>query len=309
MDTIPIISLAQPEDAVAVQLRAACEAHGFLYVTDHGVPDALIADTFAWAARFFALPIERKRAVSLANNRGWEGVGAQKLDAKAKSDQKESYYCGLDYPPDHPNAVARLNGYTSNLWPDGMPGFREAMQGYRDAMVALAERMMRHLALSLDLPPDYFDATMREPSVTLRLLRYPPRAPDAAADEFGAGAHTDWGAITLLAQDELGGLEVQGADGRWIAARPVAGSFVVNLGDMIPRWTNGRYRSNPHRVVNANASGRDRHSIPLFYSPNYHARIEAVPGTVALGETPRYSPCTAGEHLTEMYRRTYGFAA
>jgi isopenicillin N synthase-like dioxygenase len=145
--------------------------------------------------------------------------------------------------------------------------------------------------------------------VTLRLCRYPPQPEDAGADVFGAGAHTDWGAITILAQDDLGGLEVQAADVSWMPARPIPGTFIVNLGDMIPRWTNGRYRSNPHRVINANATGRDRYSIPFFYSPNYHARIEALPGTVPPGEAPRFAPCTAGEHLAEMYRRTYGLAA
>lgn len=309
MDTIPIISLGGPDDAVAGQLRAAATAHGFMYVADHGVPEALIADTFAWAARFFDLPLAAKEVLRLKNNRGWEGIGTQTLDQRSRPDQKESFYAGIDYAPDHPNVVAGLNGYAPNLWPPGLPGYREAMESYRDAVIALAERMMRHLARSLDLSPDYFDAAMREPAATLRILRYPPRPADAPPDEFGAGAHTDWGAITLLAQDALGGLEVQGADGRWIAARPVPGTFVVNLGDMIPRWTNGLYRSNPHRVINADASGRPRYSIPLFYSPNYHARIEAVPGTVAPGEAPRHAPCTSGEHLAEMYRRSYGLAA
>ncbi len=311
MDAIPVISLAQPEERVAAGLRAAAEAHGFLYVVDHGVPEALVADTFAWAARFFALPLAAKQAVSLFNSkakRGWEAIGAQQLDAAAKPDQKESFYAGIEYPPDHPNVVARLNNYGANQWPEGLPGFAEAMEAYRAAVTALGERMMRYLALSLDLPRDFFDPTMHEPMVTLRILRYPPRAAAAGADEFGAGAHTDWGAVTLLAQDEIGGLEVQGADGAWIAARPIPGSFIVNLGDMIPRWTNGRYRSNPHRVINA-ASARDRYSIPLFWSPNFHTRVEAVPGTVAPGEAPRFSPCTAGEHLTEMYRRSYGLAA
>lgn len=309
---IPIISLAAPEADVAAALRAACEAHGFFYVVDHGVPAPLLAGQFEWAARFFALPEEVKQEISLfrsTGRRGWEGVGAQKLDAEAQPDRKESFYCGVHYGPEHPNVKAGLNGYGANQWPRGLPGFQAQMEAYIAACTQLAERLMRDLARSLDLPPDYFDATMTEPMVTLRLCRYPPHPEGAGKDVFGAGAHTDWGAITILAQDELGGLEVQAADGSWMAATPIPGSFVVNLGDMIPRWTNGRYRSNIHRVINANASGRDRYSIPFFYSPNYHARIEAVPGTVAPGEAPRFAPCTAGEHLAEMYRKTYGLAA
>jgi isopenicillin N synthase-like dioxygenase len=309
---IPVISLAAPEAEVARQVREACTAHGFLYVRDHGVPATLVEEQFAWAARFFALPEERKEAIHLFKSkarRGWEGLGAQTLDAGAQPDRKESFYSGIEYGPEHPNVRAGLNGYGANLWPEGLPGFREQTEAYTAAVMRLAERLMRDLARSLDLPAGYFDGTMAEPMVTLRLCRYPPQPADAGADVFGAGAHTDWGAVTILAQDDLGGLEVQAADGSWIPARPIPGTFIVNLGDMIPRWTNGRYRSNMHRVINANPTGRDRYSIPFFYSPNYHARVEAVPGTVPPGEAPRFAPCTAGEHLAEMYRKTYGLAA
>lgn len=308
---IPIISLARDDAAVAADIRAACMAHGFFYVADHGVPEDLVAAQFAWAARFFALPEAEKAALDLRNSparRGWEGIGAQTLDLSAQPDRKESFYCGPDYPDDHPYIRAGLTNYGGNQWP-ALPGFREQMTAYMAATTALAERLMRALALSLSLPPDYFDRTMADPMLTLRMIRYPPHPADAAADVFGAGAHTDWGAITILAQDDLGGLEVQAADGSWMPATPIPGTFVVNLGDMIPRWTNGLYRSNMHRVINANPSGRDRYSIPLFYSPNYHARIEAVPGSVPPGEAPRFAPCTAGEHLSEMYRKTYGLAA
>ena len=308
---IPVISLARDDAAVAADIRAACMAHGFFYVADHGVPEDLVAAQFAWAARFFALPEAEKAALDLRNSparRGWEGIGAQTLDLSAQPDRKESFYCGPDYPDDHPYIRAGLTNYGGNQWP-ALPGFREQMTAYMAATTALAERLMRDLARSLSLPPDVFDRTMADPMLTLRLVRYPPHPPDAAADVFGAGAHTDWGAITILAQDDLGGLEVQAADGSWMPATPIPGTFVVNLGDMIPRWTNGLYRSNLHRVINANPSGRDRYSIPLFYSPNFYARIEALPGTVPPGQAPRFAPCTAGEHLAEMYRKTYGLAA
>jgi isopenicillin N synthase-like dioxygenase len=308
---IPVISLAQDEATIAADIRAACTAHGFFYVADHGVPEDLVAAQFDWAARFFALPEAEKAALDLHNSparRGWEGLGAQTLDLAAQPDRKESFYCGPDYPDDHPYIRAGLTNYGGNQWP-ALPGFREQMTAYMAATMALAERLMRDLARSLSLPPDTFDRTMADPMLTLRLIRYPPHPADAGADVFGAGAHTDWGAITILAQDDLGGLEVQAADGSWIPATPIPGTFIVNLGDMIPRWTNGLYRSNLHRVINANPSGRDRDSIPLFYSPNYYARIEALPGTVPPGEAPRFAPCTAGEHLSEMYRKTYGLAA
>jgi len=309
---IPIIALDAPTAEVTAALRAAWLAHGFCYVVNHGVPAALVADQFDWAARFFALPRAEKAAISLFHSparRGWEDLGAQTLDAESQPDRKESFYSGVDYPPEHPNVRAGLNGYGANQWPAALPGFAAQMERYTTACTTLAERLMRCMALSLDLDAQFFDASLREPMITLRLLRYPPQPAGAGDDVFGAGAHTDWGAVTILAQDAIGGLEVQTAAGAWVAAPPVPASFVVNLGDMIPRWTNGRYRSTPHRVINANASGRDRYSVPFFFSPNYHARIEAVPGSVPAGEAPRFAPCTAGEHLEDMYRRTYGIAA
>jgi isopenicillin N synthase-like dioxygenase len=306
---IPVISLAGDEATIARQVREACTTMGFFYVVDHGIPAAQVQGIFEGAARFFALPPTVKQAIGLHGNRGWEGIGAQTLDAGAKPDQKESFYSGIEHGPDHPYVKAGYHGYGRNFWPEGLPGFAEQMTAYTEAQVALCETLMRHLARSLDLRPDYFDASMGHPLATLRLCRYPPHPADATADTFGAGAHTDWGAITVLAQDSLGGLQVQAPDGGWIDATPLDGSFVVNLGDMIPRWTNGHYRSNLHRVINANPTQRDRYSIPFFYSPDYLARIEAVPGTVAPGEQPRHAACTAGEHLAEMYRKTYGLAA
>lgn len=309
---IPVISLAQSPDAVAAAIKAAGEAHGFFYAVDHGVPAALVEGQYAWAAKLFALPREEKLAISMFNSptrRGYESIGDQTLDLAAKPDQKESFYCGVPYAPDHPYVKAGIAFYGDNQWPASLPGMAAHTARYIDAMQKLAERLMRDMARSLGLAPDWFDRTMADPMVTLRLLRYPPHPADAPADLFGAGAHTDWGSITILAQDDLGGLQVQAADGSWIDAAPVKGSFVVNFGDMIPRWTNGRYRSNPHRVVNANASGRDRYSIPFFYSPNYDARIEPVPGSVAPGQAPAFDACTAGEHMAEMYRKTYAKAA
>jgi isopenicillin N synthase-like dioxygenase len=168
---------------------------------------------------------------------------------------------------------------------------------------------MQLLAMSLELPETYFDETTESPMVTLRMIRYPAHPEGADDRTFGAGAHTDWGAITILAQDSHGGLEVQMPDGRWVPATPMEGCFVVNLGDMIPRWTNGLFHSNPHRVRNVHSSGQPRYSIPFFYEPDYFARIEPVPGTVAEGEAPRFTSCTAGEHLREMYLKTYGMSA
>jgi isopenicillin N synthase-like dioxygenase len=294
---------------VAQQMRAAAVASGFFYVTGHGVPALLVQRQFSAAQMLFDLPDAAKRAVSLhlsPTMRGYEGVGDQQLDATARPDLKESFYSGIEYPPTHPYVLKGHHSYGSNQWPQELPALPAQCEAYTAAMLALCQRLMQLMAFSLDLPENHFDHTHANPMVTLRMLRYPPQPEGADAQTFGAGAHTDWGAITVLAQDHHGGLEVRMPDGRWAPAPPLAGSFVVNLGDMVPRWTNGRYHSNPHRVRNVHSGGHARHSIPFFYSPDYEARVEPVPTCVSAENPPRYEACTVGEHLREMYARTYG---
>ncbi len=319
MDPIPVIDLAGalgpggPRSAeVASQLRQSAMSSGFFYVRHHGVAAELIARQFALARRLMALPAATRAALSLHRSpsmRGFDGIGAQTLDAGMRPDLKEGFYCGMAYPDDHPYVRAGYQTYGHNQWPAEVPEAAGQCEAYIQALLVVARRLMQLLARSLGLPETYFDAASTHPMITLRMLRYPPHPADGDAKTFGAGSHTDWGALTLLAQDDFGGLEVQMPDGRWIPATPVPETFVVNLGDMIPRWTNGLYHSNPHRVRNTCSGGAARYSIPFFYEPDYLARIEPVPGTVAPGEAPRFESCTAGEHLKEMYRRSYGLAA
>lgn len=294
---------------VAAQLREAATQSGFFYVTRHGIDPAMVERQFALAREVFELPARRKDALSIRHSpimRGFERIGEQTLDAAMKPDLKESFYCGMDWPADHPYVRAGYQTYGPSQWPAELPHLKPACLAYIDALNALSLRIMQLMALSLKLPEHYFDEACQDPMVTLRMVRYPAHPADADERTFGAGAHTDWGAVTVLAQDDHGGLEVQMPDGSWVDAPPIAGSFVVNLGDMIPRWTNDLYHSNPHRVRNRFSGGQARYSIPFFYEPAYTARIVAVPGTVPAGEQPRHAPCTAGEHLVEMYNQTYG---
>ena len=176
--------------------------------------------------------------------------------------------------------------------------FREEVTAYFETMSGLGLLLSQLIARSLSLAPNHFDAAFERHRARLRLLCYPPHPSTAAEQQFGAGAHTDWGWITLLAQDDCGGLEVRTDTGTWIRAEPVAGTFVVNCGDLVARWTNDRYHSNMHRVVN-NRSGRNRYSVAFFYEPAYTTRVECLATCVDPGETPRYAPCSSGEHVEE----------
>jgi isopenicillin N synthase-like dioxygenase len=312
---IPVIDLSNAlasgspgSSDVAQQLRAAAMATGFFYIQNHGISADLLSRQFDLARELMALPLATREALSARHSktmRGFLAMGTQTLDQAALPDLNECFYCGMDYPADHPYVLAAYQTYGGNQWPAETPHAAAQCEAYIQALLSLSRRLMQLLALSLDLPEDYFDATSESPMVTLRMLRYPAHPQQADERTFGAGAHTDWGALTLLAQDGHGGLEVALPDGRWVAAPPVPGTFIVNLGDMMPRWTNGRYRSSMHRVRNTLSSGAPRYSIPFFYEPDYLARIEPVPGTLKPGDKPLFEPCTAGEHLTQMYRKTY----
>lgn len=315
--TLPVVdvsglSSSNVEDrrSVGRSLREACLDKGFFYCAGHGIPAGLIDAVFEETKRFFDLPIEAKERVDKANsfcNRGYEPLGGQTLQAGAKPDRKEGFYIGLELPEDDPRVAARKFNHGPNQWPQDLPGFRPTMRAYHSAMLDLADRLMRGLALSLDLDEDHFAGFGRDPLAILRLLHYPPQAPKAATDELGAGAHTDFGGLTLLLQDEVGGLQVFDNKGQdWIAATPIPGTFVINLGDMIARWTNDRYRSTLHRVVNA--SGRERYTVPFFFTGNPDYEVSCIPTCLAAGERPKYAPIKVEDHLQAMYRKTYAAA-
>jgi isopenicillin N synthase-like dioxygenase len=311
LPVIDIGGLSSPEltdrKAVAAKLRAACLYNGFFYISNHGIDEALVGNVFAEAAAFFALPAEAKAEVDKSRssaNRGYEPLQGQTLESGAPPDLKEGYYIGPEHAPDDARVLAGLFNHGPNQWPASRPRFRPVMQAYLDVMMALAARMMGGIALSLDLPEDYFAGYCRDAMGTVRLLHYPPQSPHGNPAQKGAGAHTDFGGLTLLCQGEIGGLQVwDQASGGWIHADPVPGTYVVNLGDMIARWTNDRYRSTLHRVVNT--SGKERYSVPFFYTGNYAHEVECISTCLGAGEQPKYPPVTVEEHMRAMYKRTY----
>jgi isopenicillin N synthase-like dioxygenase len=275
-DSIPVIDLEpsftggmEGEARVAWEIHKAARECGFFYVKNHGVPQAVVDGAFAAMRSFFEKPLDYKLSVLRDNwpvPRGYEPLFYQQLDAGTPRDVKESFYVARELGPDHPDVKAKLPNHGPNQWPPNLPGFRDRVEAYYHPMLDLGRHLMRMLAVSLSMERDFFDAAYIEPAGTLRLLRYPPHPEDALPNQLGSGAHTDFGSITLLAQDDCGGLEVENAAGEWLRADPIPGTFVINLGDMIQRWTNDLYHSNMHRVLN-NRSGRDRYSMALFFNP------------------------------------------
>ena len=284
-------------DGFVRDLGAAARGPGFFVLAHHDIADDLVADTFAMADRFFALPADAKDAVAIRHsdsNRGYVGHGTEALDeASGARDRKEAFNVGLELSPDDPRLDQPFRG--ANQWPE-LTGFRETMLRYFAAAHAQGVALHRAVALDLGLDADHFDDAFDAPMATLRLLNYP--AGDAASS-IGAGAHTDYGSLTLLVTDGVGGLQVRprGSD-EWIDAPKVDGALIVNIGDCLMRWTNDVYVSTPHRVVAPPAA---RRSIAFFLDPNPDARIEALPGT----GVPRYEPIAASDYLASRLAATY----
>lgn len=302
-DTLPIIDLASSPESdqasstrIAAEISAACRDVGFFYAVNHGVEARLIAEAFAQSRSFFALPVADKQRLAIetiGGNRGYSGLLHEALDPARGPDMKEAFNVGLELAPDDPELIARKPFRSHNAWPD-LPGFRETLLAYYDACASLGARLHRAFALDLGLKPDFFTDKFDRPMATLRLLHYP--APSRGSDpQTGAGEHTDYGNLTLLATDDVGGLEVRTRAGQWIEAPALPGAFVVNIGDCLMRWTNDVYVSTPHRVVNRSAS--ERYSIAFFFDPNPDALVETIPSCVHAGEHTRYPPILAADYL------------
>lgn len=301
--TIPLIDIAPLVEGDAVGLRAvaaeigrACRDVGFFYIVNHGVEPALLEDAFAQSRAFFALPLADKRALAIetvGGNRGYSGLLHEALDPTRGADLKEAFNVGLDLRADDPEIMAGAPFRSLNAWPRE-PGFRQAILAYFDACLTLGAHLHEAFALDLGLRADFFVDKFTRPMATLRLLHYPP-AGEASGAAIGAGEHTDYGNLTLLATDGVGGLEMRTRAGEWIAAPVIPGAFIVNIGDCLMRWTNDIYVSTPHRVVNR--GGRERYSIAFFLDPDPEALVVAIPGCVAAGQSPRYAPIRAADHL------------
>jgi isopenicillin N synthase-like dioxygenase len=290
---------------VARQIEAACRASGFFYVTGHGVSDSVLAALDAASRTFFALPEATKMQIAMARGgRAWRGffpLGGELTSGRP--DGKEGIYFGTELSPEHPRVRDGWPLHGPNLWPAAVPELRPAVETYMAATMRAAHHLLEGVALSLGLQADYFEAHYTaEPTVLFRIFHYPPTPPATDGQEnWGVGEHSDYGLLTLLAQDAHGGLQVK-TPGGWIAAPPLPGTLVCNIGDMLDRLTGGWYVSTPHRV--RNDSGRERLSFPLFFDPDFAAEMVPLPPEAAKGKgtaAPRWD----GADL-QAFTGTYG---
>ncbi len=309
-DRIPVLDVGPylagvrgAREELAEALARTCIDTGFLVITNHGVDQTLIDDCFLAAAEFFDLGEEQKLPLKVGTlNIGYLPYGAQiirtsKIHVNTKPNLSESFYIVTDKAAEDPEIASGNPLYGLNKWPPQLPSFRLRTMAYFEAMRPLGYAMVSLVATSLGLAADYFDADFREPTITLRLIRYPSHD-QADENQFGFAPHIDTSFLTLLAQSALPGLEVLTNEGAWIRPPSIPGTFVVNTGEMLSRYSNDRYKPTPHRVVNANAALR--HAIPFFYGPSPEAMIRPVPTCVSDTEPARYEPLLYADHRRQL---------
>ena len=284
--SLPVIDIAplfaggeREQDRVARKLAAACESKGFFYVSGHTVPAETVERLTIEAQAFFALPPAEKRAIAMADKgvaawRGWFPLGGELTSGVP--DDKEGLYFGEDLPVTDPRVRSQWPMHGANLWPEGRPGLRRAVEEYMAAAEHTAAALVAALGRALGVSRDVLtDTYLARPTKLFRIFHYPPTAHGG----WGVGEHTDYGLLTLLTQDDAGGLEVRTPEG-WETAWPIAGAIVCNVGDMLERITGGRFIAAPHRVFNA--SGRERLSFPFFYDPDFTAPMRGLPGVASV---------------------------
>jgi isopenicillin N synthase-like dioxygenase len=317
-ETIPVLDLAplRRGDPGATQelgaaLRDAFENVGFYFIVNHGVPQSLIDATFDAARRFHNMDLERKLALRMnKNNVGYlpfkgSVTRHSQLNANNMPNLVEAFFTKRELPPGHPDRDSGLPFRGPNFWPDDLPGFKETVLSYNDAMEGLGLSLLPLYAVALELPPDYFAQAFRMPSYTLRMSHYPQQ--EVVEDnEFGLAPHTDTSFMTMLAQNEVPGLSIRLPNGRWLDAPALPGSILVNGGDLLRRWTNDRFLATPHRVINR--SGQERYAIPFFMDCDYDWRMECLPSCTDAETPPKYEPITYPEYMTWFRNLNYSQA-
>ncbi|MBN0989085.1 isopenicillin N synthase family dioxygenase [Amphritea pacifica] len=311
---INIASLYSDDEAAKLQIAraidSACRESGFFYIQGHPISKARINEMRELSKAFFALPEAEKVKIDItrsANHRGYGRMKAEQLDPERPGDIKETFDMGLNLAPDHPLIGPDRPLYGPNQYPQLPAGFQQKMERHYWDMLELGKTVLSALAMALGIDRAFFSDKFEHPLSVLRFIHYPEVPLDNGERHIGAGAHTDYGCITILWQDETGGLQVQDTTGEWIDAPPVEDAFVINIGNMMARWSNDRYKSTPHRVFSP--GGRERHSMPFFVEPDFDTDVSCLENCCAPGETPKYQPISAGEWMIYCFNNTYSYRA
>jgi isopenicillin N synthase-like dioxygenase len=290
---------------VAKQVDLACKNFGFFMLSGHGLNQTMLDKTFRAAKTFFDLPVEQKEKISIDQSpvhRGWYRLGEEVLDQteNPQGDFKEGVKIGNECGPEHPRVLAGTALHGSNQWPN-IDGWQTTMEACYDACSTLSRQLMQAFAIGLNLDAEFFDKWLTEPMATLSPIYYPPQPPG----QLSAGAHTDFGCLTLLIQSKVAGLEVFSKPSGWIAVPVMEDHIVINIGDMMARWTNDCYPSTLHRV--RNRSGLERQSLAFFFDPDPNADLSPLPGCLENDQTPHYSQATCVEHLVEKINQSFDY--
>ena len=313
-DEIPLIDFGRFRNGnrqdrldIAKQIGKACREIGFFYISNHGIGESTIENVYEQARIYFDQSIEEKMKLFIGscpyeNNRGYTPIHEEKLSLKG--DLKEGFDLALELPADdHDRIVNHAQLYGPNVWPENLPDFRRIIYDeFYLKMLDLSKEIFESFALALDLDENYFKGMLNKPMVTMRLLSYPPQPIVEDEDELGCGAHTDYECFTLLSQSNQQGLQILNKNQVWIDAKPIPNTFVVNIGDLMQRWTNDLFQSTIHRVINV--SGQQRYSIPVFFGPNYFTRIETI---LKSNQQTKYEPILAGDYLISRFDQTYQY--
>jgi isopenicillin N synthase-like dioxygenase len=295
-------------DRVAAELRYALTEIGFYSIVNHGVPAALVSEVYRQVARFHALPLHDKLKIKLdLHNVGYLPMMGDTLRTSVVADvtkpnMSEAFFIARDLPADHAEVVSGRRFRSANQWPADLPGFREPLVTYCDALEFLVQKLVRVYARALDLPASYFDTAFTDFQYKLRATHYPsqPAAPD---DEFGIAPHTDTSFLTLLAPNDVPGLAFRTRAGRWIDVPTVPGAFIVNGGQLLLRWTNDRFLATPHRAVNR--TGGERYALAFFCDANVDWPVAAVPTCIGPTNPPKYETTYYTDYMIRYQARTY----
>jgi len=290
------------KNMLAKEVLHACTDVGFFYIKNHGIAQESIERLLEASHVFFSQDIDEKNKINISNSsfsRGYIPLYGEKNNEHSKGDLKETFDVAIDIAPDDADYLSGNPLYGPNQWPENLPQFKTTLKDYFAEITELCANIYRVFALSLNLPEDYFLGMLNKPLDILRLLRYPPQPVIDDEDQIGTGAHSDFDCFTVLYQDPTGGLQALNSRGEWIDALPITGTFLINVGDMLERWTNGQFISTVHRVINRSQS--ERYSTVFFAAPSYDTVIACLPSCCSEENPAKQPPIKAGDYIVSRY--------